>query len=123
MLQRLMIIFVLMIFVILNSCNIRTQKEKDLLYNLENKYVKYNFSSYDVYLKVNATGEIDTNEIIDIYLSEIVMEDSITEGKYFFDEEVPWVYLNVYKRNKFEFQITMDIYGSSEIYFLNREYY
>lgn len=123
MLQKLMIIIALIIFALLYSCNMKSERESTLLKSLEKKYAEYLFSSYDVYLKVFTSGNIDTSEVIKIYMSEIVMEDSVVEGKYFFNPDIPWKYLNVYKKSTFIFQISMDLYDSSDIYISKREYY
>jgi hypothetical protein len=107
------------------SCSGLSNYEKEYIKILNDKYCDYSFvGSGSVYLSVHLKKEvIDTFELKSIFTDVILAKDSVGRTINEYRSDLSWVYMNIYKNNKFMFQISKDIYGNNEFKVLNVQYY
>lgn len=115
----------LLITLLVESCSSLSEHEKREVEILNNRFPEYLFQgSGDVYLNVTInTNNVDTCELKTIFNDAILAKDSLGYPIEKYREDMTWTYLNVYKSNRFLFQLSKDIYDSHEFKVLKSEHY
>ena len=115
----------LLIVLFFDSCSNLSEYEKKNIEILNNKFPEYFFQgSGDVYLNVTINCEnVDTSKLIAIFNDAILAKDPLGNPIEKYRADLTWTYLNVYKNDRFLFQLSKDIYGGHEFKVLNSEHY